>query len=1687
MSVSPIATSPSADDAQKLKEAQLKIGMALKNAQYALTTHAHRGLTTALHENVNALTALSTYLSLSGSPVKAAAIAGQMAKILKSVATYVAAKERGSGGGSSHHGTADNSHHNSGLNTPASSVALPDDAGFPPGTPREAGAQLAELQNALEEMTRQRDKLAATKQTLEAQLAAVSVSATPLNEAVSGGDGSEATLQRLRGEVDVLKREVREGQMKAAALGDQLHEAQEQIEDQQDQIQALKSQLRISQEEKISQDAAFAKKEEEIKALQESLLQNSRQVSATMATEPGTLTSQQAAQAPRGYVDKDDFDALKLQNQLLQQALREQATKVRPTDTQSAITQQTLEELEADHQQQLEAMKLTIQEQFNRETELLNKQRDMQDTINDLQRQLQLSSNRHWVQQEREKHLNEMDAAKAQIEALQNTIEKQQGELQQHKERIGELEDVEKKMTEANKNLKVRHETQVAELTEAMGAVKEEIEDLKAENSTLREQLEHQRDSLEARLEERQQSGQARLTELQKQLAAEQEQRAAAEATVVEHDTASQQQLADLKNTHEGALAQLQARLASENQHAETLQARLEEEAALHKAQLKVLEEQLETEHKRSADAEDHAAKLEITLSQLRKQMAADSVQHDTELSSLKQDSDAVVAKLTQQLEEQRQRADFAEGSATERDAGAQQRVAQLQSTIDMEREKHDAELRDLKQSHEAELTQLREALAAQQEQQKVQLSELQDSLAAQHEQSATAAAAAQQQITELQQTLETERQQHGSQVAELKVSHEAELTTLQEQLHEKQALAEAAESRAVEQDKAAKQQLQEIEAHVTAEIKELNDNLTAEREHHASELAEARSTHDGELKKLTQQLEEQRQRADFAEGSATERDAGAQQRVAQLQSTIDMEREKHDAELRDLKQSHEAELTQLREALAAQQEQQKVQLSELQDSLAAQHEQSATAAAAAQQQITELQQTLETERQQHGSQVAELKASQEERLTEAKRELEAKVGDLSQQLKAERARADSAESSVTERDAGTQQRMAQLQNTIDSEREQHCSKMTEMRQAHEKAFAELKLVHQAQLAELQKQHDAAATERGLLERQAAELTEKLAAEGSRADKAEAAMKAKAKEAAKSVKEAEEKQAAEVAEMKAEHEAVVKRLQEDTLLQVKRVKREMAGKVTVASQPVDWLKDENEALKQQCRDSEEKCKTATKEKIEAMRRAREAEQTLASRKSEVKRLKDECSALQETVAKAIEEKDSAVKQLASSARAAEEARANAARLTSLREEMQELQQRWETAEKDKNLLVARYKRATTEKEECAEATRKLLAQYKETAAALEKLKVQNAAAAAAAAAEQSDRVNRSRDLVAEVKNNLEGSAASSPAADAPANKIQSPGEVVEMKKLMDALVAQLDEVKEENAQLQSELAAVRQTVISLKATLSASPAPLLTRKETQDTMGSLAKMRRVLFEMHAEAVPALDNFYQRQQVTTPADAMSTGLLDAVKELYAAMEEAHSETQATLAHFNSAARRLRASAELQGVIYGKLLATLRSSEASANASYSTASPTAMTDVALLRACTALFTEICVRPVEDSNGRHASRRGDEQQHPSRDPQEEEPTRATSSSRGRSLPVSQHAFLRPPPAMPTSAAAESACRMSPIRHRNGEREEVRYIPHSSPYRRASFENFAAAQASISAAEQHAGLRPAPTPPWK
>ncbi|KAG5495535.1 hypothetical protein GH5_03198 [Leishmania sp. Ghana 2012 LV757] len=2023
---SSLLASPTAENAQKLKEAQLRIGMALKNAQYALTTHAHRGLATALHENVNALTALSMYLTLSGSSVKAAAIAGQMAKILKSVGMYVAAKER-SGGASQH---AEGSRHSSAPNTPASSSVVLDESRFLTDATRESAGVVQDLHRAMEELTRQRDALAEEKHALEVALeesrqrlaATKSLTAVETHSSDATDRDDDASIRRLRAEVDSLKHEVREEHMRAAALRDQLHEAEEQIEEQQDHVQALKSQLRLSQEEKLSQDDAFAKKEEEIKALQETLLQSSPSTTAPSSRVTSAAVAPPAAPPPRGYVDKDDFDALKLQNQLLQEALRNQPAHARPIDSHTVLSQQTLEEIEADHQQQLEAMKLTIQEQYNRETELLEKQRTMQENVDDLKRQLQLSNNRQWVQQERERHLNEMDAAKMRIEQLQETIHKQDEQIQTQQAQLQHCAENDRKHTDVIKSLKLQHETQLATLNEELRARNDELNETLEAKYDLSTQLEAHRIQTAAAIaakeeqcncSQREISGltlaltalreqhEARVAELQQQLEAERDHAAATQSTVEERECALQQRLTELRTSmtalreqhearvaelqqehaaqaaqqqqqlevereqHEARVAELQQQLEVERDHAAATQSTVEErECALqqrltelrtsmtalreqhearvaelqqehaaqaaqqqqqlevereqHEARVAELQQQLEVERDHAAatqsTVEERECALQQRLTELRTSMTALREQHEARVAELQQEHaaqaaqqqqqlevereqhEARVAELQQQLEVERDHAAATQSTVEERECALQQRLTELRTSMTALREQHEARVAELQQEHAAQAAQQQQQLEVEREQHEARVAELQQQLEVERDHAAATQStveerecALQQRLTELRTSMTALREQHEARVAELQQEHAAQAAQQQQQLevereqHEAR-VAELQQQLEVERDHAAATQstVEERECALQQRLTELRTSMTALREQHEARVAELqqehaaqaaqqqqqleveREQHEARVAELQQQLEVERDHAAATQSTVEERECALQQRLTELRTSMTALREQHEARVAELQQEHAAQAAQQQQQLEVEREQHEARVAELQQQLEVERDHAAASQStveerecALQQRLAELrtsmtalceqhearvaelqqehaaqaaqqQQQLEVERdhaaasqstveerecalqqrlaelrtsmttlcEQHEARVAELQqehaaqAAQQQQQLEVEREQhEARVAELQQQLEVERDHAAASQSTVEERECALQQRLTELRTSMTALREQHEARVAELQQEHAAQAAQQQQQlevereqHEARVAELQQQLEverdhAAATQSTVEERECAlqqrltelrtsmtalreqhearvaELQQQLEAQREEAKRESVRVKAEEavfqsrvdeleeeRKAAKAREEARVEElkaqvlreqectergerkvderrkkveensktvaavhAAAVQKLKDEHAAALKRAEDGRALDVKHVRREFAEKLAVTSQPVEWLKGENEALKVREKELEEKLKELTSGKMAALARAQEAEQVLSSRKGEVRRLKDECASMQSTMATCLEERDAALKKLKDDAQLTEEAQANLVRLETLRKELKEVQVRLDTAEKDKALLLSRYKRTSTEKDECAEAARKLLTQYKEMAAARERL-VSQLAAAEALAAEKSMRVEElTRATIVNAGVTSKGSQDDAPEASTQ-NALEDT--LCEKQDRIKALVTELNEVARENKMLKLELDAAKDRRVAPQQPLLAAEPASTQSAFAQDLLGSLAGMRDILSTMHRQLNPILEQLCAHERARAVAEASpstSSSAVEALEALAVAMESAHTTMQSTLEDFAAAARQLRVSAELQGVVYGKLLAT-------------SAPMPALVDVSLIRACTALLGEVSfgsalgkekkashgVLPLVGNGVQHycsGSTTSVVQDYAAAARKAEGAVAITGSDQSPSMCSHYHADARAPSALASPAnfgnPASSAYIVSPACRRADHRERAmlgdfgpgRKASRLGPPLRPSFENFAAAQLAISAAEERAGLRTAPTPPWK
>ncbi|CAJ1011361.1 hypothetical protein Q4I28_006674, partial [Leishmania naiffi] len=817
----------------------------------------------------------------------------------------------------------------------------------------------------------------------------------------------------------------------------------------------------------------------------------------------------------------------------------------------------------------------------------------------------------------------------------------------------------------------------------------------------------------------------------------------------------------------------------------------------------------------------------------------------------------------------------------------------------------------------------------------------------------------------------------------------------------------------------------------------------------------------------LQQRLEVERDHAAANQSTAAECESALQQRLSELRTSMTAEREQHESRVAELQQAHAAQVAELQQRLEVER-----------DHAAANQSTAAECESALQQRLSELRTSMTAEREQHESRVAELQQAHA-----------AQVAELQQRLEVERDHAAANQSTAAECESALQQRLSELRTSMTAEREQHESRVAELQQAHA-----------AQVAELQQRLE--------VERDHAAANQSTAAE------CESALQQRLSELRTSMTAEREQHESRVAELQQAHAAQVAELQQGRELNVLR--DESDEKFWVTSQPVDWLKEENESLKVQVREWEEKHTQVTNEKVSAVVKVGEVEEMLSCCKCELQRLKAEYSSLQKTMSKSLEERDIALKRLKESAHRTEEAEANVVRLETLRKELQEVQKRLEITDKDRALVMARYRRATTEKEECADAARRLLTEYKEMAATREEL-VSQLAATEAMAAERSREVEElTRAAAAGVS--LKSSGPKDDAVEAVGQKVVQ-SMVSEKQERIEALVSELEAVTRENKRLRSELevAQVRQAAPQ-RASLTAEPTAMQS-VFAQDMLSSLAGMRVTLSTMHTQLVPILEQIRVEERSRAAAAAAvdssaSTSAVDALENLNTSMESVHAVTQGTLEDFDIVARQLRASAELQAVVYGKLLATLQHHRGKGATSPLTST---LVDVPLVRACAALFGELSTgsTPRWEENERHG-----EQQLISHTDQRYRPGHASSATRDyvvaaekdRQVAVSAtahqqspstwshyHAFSSGPSVFASSVGVDNRGRYSRTvnhaRRRADDRELSildsvgygRQPARAGPRYQSSFENFAMAQASISVAEERARLRTAPTPPWR
>ncbi|ORC88241.1 uncharacterized protein TM35_000171130, partial [Trypanosoma theileri] len=314
-------------------EIEVRIDAALRNAQYALTVNKEQNIFSAMTETHTALTALSAYLALPNGSPKAAAITHRTAKLWKSIINHF-------GGGSSSTSIC--------VSRTLSEVDPGDDV----WSSEQQLASVASDEKDHQELQEVVERLETLRKEQEETLQKLHTAQEEINTLKNNAEKrnhefilNEESMKKLQNDNQALKQDLEEECRKTAELEKELENAKEDLQ----------------------------KEENTKKSLQLSLDQL-RSAQNTMAS------------GKEKTVDMEEHEALKTQVRILRQALREMNQN--SPAAQIKAGKRTLADLEQEHQEQLVALKYTIEQQFNQETKNIQQIADLRKTIDTLNESL---------------------------------------------------------------------------------------------------------------------------------------------------------------------------------------------------------------------------------------------------------------------------------------------------------------------------------------------------------------------------------------------------------------------------------------------------------------------------------------------------------------------------------------------------------------------------------------------------------------------------------------------------------------------------------------------------------------------------------------------------------------------------------------------------------------------------------------------------------------------------------------------------------------------------------------------------------------------------------------------------------------------------------------------------------------------------------------------------------------------------------------------------------------------------------------------------------------------------------------------------------------------------------------------------------------------------------------------------
>ncbi|RNF12388.1 hypothetical protein TcG_08773, partial [Trypanosoma cruzi] len=333
------------DDERRRRDILARIGASIRDAQYALTVNSPKRVQNAVSETQMAIIALSEYLALPNGVPKAAAVAKRIAKVLGSVISLLRHSDSGAG----------------------STTQCEFEPADKPPSHESSFPNLFDEDSDVHELSQLREKLASTQEERDSFVALLrdaQQEVASLKESVAdptqGLSLHTAEIERVNSENKALKELLQEEILKSKALAETVRESNEQLQ-------------KISHENATTQ-TLLEQHRMELKEKEQEIAAKVRAASKAAIMNPKPI-------------DNEEIEALHLQVKLMRQALRECINNSSAAEIKAG--KKTLVDIENEHQEQLLAMKNTLETQCKRENNYIQQIDDLKNFIEEIEKELE--------------------------------------------------------------------------------------------------------------------------------------------------------------------------------------------------------------------------------------------------------------------------------------------------------------------------------------------------------------------------------------------------------------------------------------------------------------------------------------------------------------------------------------------------------------------------------------------------------------------------------------------------------------------------------------------------------------------------------------------------------------------------------------------------------------------------------------------------------------------------------------------------------------------------------------------------------------------------------------------------------------------------------------------------------------------------------------------------------------------------------------------------------------------------------------------------------------------------------------------------------------------------------------------------------------------------------------------------